>query len=172
MSDILHGAALLKGGAALAAAARCWTGAAGLRQAWAQTRSGSRSRAPRSRVLRWKRFVAGRRRSPHEDRQEVLREDRHQDERLTTNPGKTSSPRRRSRPTPARGPTSILGTLRRCRFCSRPSASTSPTSPTISARNTAAGTRLPSTTASQRQQVDRHSRRRHRRLRELPQSPR
>ena len=46
----------------------------------------------------------------------------------------------------------------RCRICSRRSAWTSPTSPTISARNTAAGSTSAVKYGKQRQQVDRASR--------------
>ena len=132
---------LVQGGTAVAAAGAL-TGPALLEwaKAWAQTAPWKPEKGAQLSMLRWKYFVQS------EDDAFVKLIDAFTKAtgvkvNISRNRSRTFSRRRRSPPTPAPART-CSGACIRCRICSRRNASTSPTSPTISARNTAAGCRL------------------------------
>ena len=148
---------LVKGGTAVAAAGAL-TGPALLdwAKAWAQSAPWKPEKGAQLSMLRWKYFVQSEDDAfvklmeaftkatgvKVDNRARILRR------RAAESFGRRQH-RRRAR--------TCSGASIRCRICSRRSASTSPTSPITSARNTAAGSQARRSTARQRQEVDRYS---------------
>ena len=137
---------LVKGGTAVAAAG-VLTGPALLEwaKAWAQNAPWKPEKGAKLSMLRWKYFVQS------EDDAfvkliEAFTKATGVRSRSRANRTKTCSRRLPSPPIPAPGLT-CSGASIRCRIYSRKSASTSPTSPTTSARSTAVGSTVPCSTA-------------------------
>ena len=136
-----------KGGTALGAAGAL-TGPALLdwAKAWAQNAPWKPEKGAKLSMLRWKYFVQSEDDAFVKLIEAFTKATGVQGRHLARVRMKTCSRRPRSPPTPAPART-CSGASTRCRICSRRSASTSPTSPTISARNTAAGSTARSSTA-------------------------
>ena len=140
-----------RGGRQRAGRQRCSRRASSDAQQWTKL---TPEKGAQLRVLRWKRFVQGDEDVWAANTKKFTADDRHRRCASTPRAGRTCGRRRRSRRTSAAGPTSSSARWR-TRTCIRRSSSTSPTSRTISATSTAAGTPVGKAYGMRRQEVGR-----------------